>query len=96
MRYFILAIPDETCALLCEDKDNRITEVEEIEAILNDIIIELIGKEPENYFSLYECADDPQVVDSINNEFKAKTAWSTINGTPLKLTVFTTKEDVKQ
>ncbi|MFA5307611.1 MAG: hypothetical protein WC365_09240 [Candidatus Babeliales bacterium] len=96
MKYFIIAIPEETCALLCENKDNRITEVEEIEAILNDTVIELIGKNCELYLHLYECADDPQVIYSVNNEFKAKTAWTTINGAPIKLTVFTTKEDVKE
>jgi hypothetical protein len=94
MRYYILAIPDETAVLLCENKDNRITEVEELVAIFNNIIIDTIGKDLNLYLNLYECADEPRVVESIANKFEGKTAWSTINGDALRLTVFTTKERV--
>jgi uncharacterized protein YoxC len=94
MRYFILAVPEETVELLTEQRDPRMTETEELTEQLNEPIDDLIGYESEFDLQIYECADDPQTVESTNNVFTAKTAWSTINGAPLKLTVLTTKEKV--
>ena len=95
MKYYILAVPDETVELLCEDKDPRIEETVHLSEMFNDEIVEpLIGKETELHVQLYECFDDPQTVKSTYNQFNGYTAISSINGDPIVLTVFTTREKV--